>query len=106
MKCKMQSLALALVAGGLLSAAAHANNIEATMKSKSCFACHSMDKKLVGPSYKDIAAKYKADKGAVSKLAVKIQKGGSGVWGAVPMPPNAVSEAEAKQMAEWVLKVK
>ncbi|WP_228028085.1 c-type cytochrome [Chitinibacter fontanus] len=106
MKLRMQCLSVALIAGGLLSGAAHAAGIEDTMKAKSCFACHAADKKLVGPAYKDVAAKYKADKGAVSKLASKIQKGGAGVWGAVPMPANAVTEAEAKQMAEWVLKVK
>ena len=71
---------------------------------KNCMACHSVDKKLVGPAYKDVAAKYAADKGAVDKLALKITKGGSGAWGPVPMPANPqVSEAEAKQLAAWVL---
>jgi len=66
--------------------------------------CHSVDKKLVGPAYKDIAAKYKGDKTAADKLAAKIQKGGSGVWGPVPMPANPqVNEAEAKKLAGWVL---
>ena len=71
---------------------------------KNCMACHSVDKKLIGPSYKDVAAKYAGQKDAVDKLAVKIMKGGSGVWGPVPMPANAqVSEAEAKKLAAWVL---
>ncbi|HRI17257.1 MAG TPA: c-type cytochrome [Burkholderiaceae bacterium] len=71
---------------------------------KNCMACHAIDKKVVGPSYKDVAAKYAGDKDAVNKLAAKIMKGGSGVWGPVPMPANPqVSEAEAKQLAAWVL---
>jgi cytochrome c len=70
-------------------------------------ACHAPDKKLVGPSFKDIAAKYAADKAAVDKLATKIQKGGGGVWGPVPMPANTqVSDAEAKKLAAWVLTAK
>ncbi|AZN35581.1 c-type cytochrome [Iodobacter ciconiae] len=75
-------------------------------KEKNCFACHTLDKKLIGPSYKEVAAKYKGDAGAVSKLADKIKKGGSGVWGTMPMPPNAVSDAEAKDLAKWVLSTK
>ena len=71
---------------------------------KNCMACHAVDKKLVGPSYKDVAAKYGGQKDAADKLAQKIMKGGSGVWGAIPMPANPqVSEAEAKQLAQWVL---
>ena len=75
--------------------------------SKNCMACHAVDKKLVGPAYKDIAAKYKADKTAADKLATKVIKGGGGVWGAVPMPANPqVSEAEAKTLATWILNTK
>ena len=71
---------------------------------KNCMACHAIDKKLVGPPYKDVAAKYSGQKDAADKLAQKIMKGGSGVWGAIPMPANPqVSEAEAKQLAQWVL---
>lgn len=74
---------------------------------KNCMACHATDKKIVGPAYKDVAAKYAGQKDAVAKLAEKIQKGGSGVWGPVPMPPNAqVNADEAKQLATWVLTVK
>jgi cytochrome c len=74
---------------------------------KNCMACHATDKKLIGPGYKEVAAKYAGQKDAADKLAQKIQKGGSGVWGAVPMPANPqVSEAEAKKLAEWVLKIK
>ena len=79
----------------------------ALAQSKNCMACHAVDKKLVGPSYKDIAAKYAADKSAADKLATKIQKGGSGVWGAIPMPANPqVSDADAKKLAAWVLSSK
>ena len=96
-----------ILAGGLvLSGAALAGPTEDLLKAKNCMACHAVDKKIVGPAYKDVAAKYKADKTAVDKLATKIQKGGAGAWGQVPMPPNAVSVAEAKQMATWVLSQK
>jgi cytochrome c len=79
----------------------------ALAQSKNCMACHAVDNKVVGPAYKDVAAKYKADKTAVDKLAAKIIKGGSGVWGPVPMPANAqVNEAEAKKLAAWVLTLK
>jgi cytochrome c len=72
--------------------------------SKNCMACHAVERKLVGPSYKDVAKKYAGQKDAADKLAAKIMKGGSGVWGAIPMPANPqVSEAEAKKLAAWVL---
>jgi cytochrome c len=71
---------------------------------KNCMTCHAVATKLVGPSYKEVAAKYAGQKDAVDKLAAKIVKGGSGTWGPVPMPANAqVSEAEAKKLAAWVL---
>mgnify|MGYP003477950892 FL=1 len=74
---------------------------------KNCMACHATDKKLIGPGYKEVAAKYAGQKDAADKLAQKIVKGGSGAWGQVPMPANPqVSEAEAKQLAAWVLSVK
>jgi cytochrome c len=74
---------------------------------KNCMSCHTVDKKLVGPSYKEVAVKYAGQKDAVDKLAVKIVKGGSGVWGPVPMPANTqVSEAEAKKLAAWVMSQK
>lgn len=77
---------------------------EALAKAKNCMSCHAVDKKLVGPSYKDVAAKYAGQKDAVDKLATKIIKGGSGVWGPVPMPANAqVAEADAKKLAAWVM---
>jgi cytochrome c len=74
---------------------------------KNCMACHAIDKKLVGPAYKDVAAKYAGQKDAADKLALKVMKGGTGVWGAIPMPANPqVSEAEAKQLVQWVLSLK
>ena len=101
-------LSLALIATALAAAAslpAFAN--EDLAKKKNCMACHATDKKLVGPSYKDVAKKYAGQKDAVDKLAAKVTKGGSGVWGAVPMPANPqVSEAEAKQLVQWVLGLK
>lgn len=76
-------------------------------KQKNCMACHATDKKVIGPSYKDVAAKYTGQKDAADKMAQKILKGGSGVWGAVPMPANPqVTEAEAKALAAWVLSTK
>ena len=72
--------------------------------SKNCMACHAVEKKLVGPSYKDIAAKYAGQADAADKLATKVIKGGSGVWGPVPMPANAqVNEAESKKLVAWIL---
>jgi cytochrome c len=74
---------------------------------KNCMACHAVDKKLIGPGYKDVAAKYAGQKDAADKLAEKIVKGGVGVWGQVPMPANPqVSTAEAKTLATWILTVK
>ena len=74
---------------------------------KNYMTCHAVATKLVGPSYKEVAAKYAGQGGAVDKLAAKIVKGGSGVWGPVPMPANAqVNEAEAKKLAAWVLSQK
>ena len=76
---------------------------EALAKAKNCMACHAVANKLVGPAYKEVAKKYTGDKSAVDKLATKIIKGGSGVWGAVPMPANAqVNEADSKKLAAWV----
>ncbi len=87
-----------------LSVAIPAMADQALATSKNCMACHAVDKKMVGPSYKDVAAKYAGQKDAVDKLAAKIIKGGSGVWGPIPMPPNAqVSEADAKKLATWVM---
>jgi len=102
MKSVFALIAAAFVAGPALAADA---GLELAQK-KNCMACHAVDKKLVGPAYKDVAAKYKADKAAPAALAAKVVKGGVGAWGNVPMPANNVTEAEAKQLVAWVLSQK
>ena len=80
---------------------------QALATAKNCMACHAIDNKLVGPAYKEVAAKYKGDKTAADKLATKVMKGGTGVWGQIPMPANPqVNEAEAKKLVAWVLSLK
>lgn len=76
-------------------------------KKHNCFACHAVGKKVVGPAYKDVAAKYRADKNAPEKLFEKVKKGGAGVWGPVPMPPNTqVPDADIKALVHWILSLK
>ncbi|MDN4056233.1 MULTISPECIES: c-type cytochrome [unclassified Massilia] len=97
-----RSLMLFVAASALLSGSAFAQADLA--KAKNCMACHAVANKLVGPAYKDVAAKYAGQKGAEDKLVQKVIKGGSGVWGPVPMPANPqVSEAEARSLVKWVL---
>jgi cytochrome c len=99
-------LTYALVAAATLIAGPAFANMELA-KTKACLACHSVDKKIVGPAFKDVATKYAGQKDAVDKLVTKVLKGGSGSWGPVPMPANTtVSEAEAKTLVEWVLSQK
>ena len=98
-------LFIGLAASALASNAALANADLA--KAKNCMACHAVDKKVLGPAYKDVAAKYAGQKDAEAKLVSKVLKGGSGAWGAVPMPSNPqVSEAEAKTLVKWILALK
>ncbi len=98
-------LSLIFAASAVVVAPAFANADLA--QKKNCMACHAVDKKLVGPSYNDVSAKYAGQKDAVDKLAGKVIKGGAGVWGPVPMPANtAVSDAEAKQLVQWILSQK
>ncbi len=98
---------LTLLTFAVTSVSAPAWADQALATSKNCMACHATDKKLVGPAFKDVAAKYASDKSAADKLATKIQKGGAGVWGPVPMPANTqVNDAEAKKLAAWVLTIK
>ena len=95
-------IALLLTSTLLMSASVFANPKLAD--EKGCLACHAVDAKRIGPSFKDVAAKYANDKTAVATLATKVRKGGGGVWGSIPMPANAqVSDAEAKKLVEWVL---
>ncbi|EED98314.1 c-type cytochrome [Burkholderia multivorans] len=73
-------------------------------RSNACLGCHAVDRKLVGPSFKDIAARYKGDPQAVAKLSKKVKDGGSGVWGAIPMPAHPrMSDADLRSVVEWVL---
>jgi Cytochrome c551/c552 len=78
---------------------------EALAKKSGCFACHGVDKKVLGPSFKDVAAKYKGDKSAQGRLVAKVKAGGSGVWGAMPMPANSpqVKDGDIKSIVNWVL---
>ena len=97
-----RSLFVCLAVGALASGAAMANADLA--KAKNCMACHAIANKVVGPAYKDVAAKYAGQKDAEDKLTQKVLKGGSGVWGAVPMPATAqVTEAEARTLVKWIL---
>lgn len=101
----MNRIALAIAAALALAGTAHAS--EELAKKSNCLACHKVDAKLVGPAYKDIAAKYKGDKTAEAKLFDKIKKGGVGVWGQIPMPPNAaVKDDDIKALVKWVLAAK
>lgn len=101
---KATYVAMMAAAGIVMAGQAHAD--EALAKAKNCMSCHASDKKLVGPAYKDVAAKYKGDAGAVDKLAAKVKAGGKGVWGEIPMPPNNVTPDEAKKLVTWVLSQK
>ena len=103
----MKLLPALIVSVAAAAAAAPALANEALAKSKNCLACHAVDKKVVGPAYKEVAAKYAGQKDAVDKLSQKVIKGGGGVWGQVPMPANPqVNEAEAKQLVQWILGLK
>ena len=107
----MKSHGMLLVAGLFVAGGAHAaldnKAADDLMKKDGCGACHAVDKKIVGPAYQDVAAKYKADKDAPAKLAQKVKAGGSGVWGQVPMPPNAaVPDEDVKALVTWILSLK
>jgi cytochrome c len=101
----MKSIYALLAATAVLASGPVLANAELAGK-KGCLGCHAVDKKVLGPSYKDVAAKYASDKEAVAKLSTKIIKGGVGAWGQIPMPPMQVTEAEAKQLATWVMSQK
>ena len=111
MKAAVATVVSIAVSTLLAAAPAHAalDNAaaEAMMKKDGCAACHSIDKKIVGPAYVDVAAKYKGDKDAVAKLTKKVKDGSTGVWGPIPMPPNAaVSQADATELVTWILTLK
>jgi len=103
------TFAIAATACTLLSVPAvgvAATDAAALAAKYNCTACHAADKKVVGPAYKDIAAKYAGDSSATAKLEQKIKNGGSGVWGAIPMPPNNVPDADLKALVAWILATK
>jgi len=96
---------LVVAAGAMFSSASFANQELATKSA--CMACHSVDKKIVGPGFKEVAKKYAGDTAAEAKLVEKVKKGGSGVWGPVPMPPNvAVKDEDVKTLVKWILSMK
>jgi len=106
MKPVLSALAVAALTA-LATGPAAAQDVEELLKKNACLACHAVDKKLVGPAYKDVAKKYAGQKDASVKLAEKVKKGGVGVWGQVPMPPNAaVSDADINTMVKWILALK
>lgn len=98
------AVAAFVAACGMLTIGAPAVASQQLAKDKNCLACHAIDKKLVGPSYKDIAAKYKGDKNAQAALVKKVREGGVGVFGQIPMPANPqVNEQEAQTLVKWIL---
>lgn len=101
----MKAIYVAMIAAGVVMAG-QAQADEALAKAKNCMACHQVDKKVVGPAYKEVAAKYKGDAKAPAMLAGKVKAGGKGTWGQVPMPPNNVTEAEAGKLVAWILSLK
>ena len=104
---KLATSTCILVSAVLLASAGNAFASEALAKKYNCLACHSVDKKLVGPAYTDVAAKYKGDAGAEAKLVAKVKNGGTGTWGQIPMPPNStVPDADVKTLVKWVLSLK
>jgi cytochrome c len=106
----MKATMMTIAAAGALMLAAQANAAdpaEALAQKSGCLACHSVSQKVLGPAYKDIAAKYKGDKSAEAKLIDKVKKGGSGVWGPIPMPANSpqVKDEDIKTIVQWILKM-
>ncbi|MSP87090.1 MAG: c-type cytochrome [Methylotenera sp.] len=103
----MKALLLAIVAASSLLVAAQVNAADASAlaQKSGCLACHTVDKKVLGPAYKDVAAKYKGDKTAEAKLVAKVKAGGSGVWGPMPMPANSpqVKDADITAIVQWIL---
>ncbi len=101
----MKALLLMVATAGALVISGQAAADEALAKKSGCLACHGVDKKVLGPGFKDVAAKYKGDKAAEGKLVAKVKKGGSGVWGPIPMPANSphVKDGDIKSIVKWIL---
>lgn len=101
----MKAVLMLVAAAGGVAVSAPSLADEALAKKHNCFACHQVDKKAVGPAYKDIAKKYRGQNVA-AQLAAKVKKGGSGNWGTIPMPPNAaVPDADVRKLVDWILKM-
>lgn len=99
----MKLIATVLIAAGVMVSAPAMANLDLAKKSN-CMSCHTVDKKLVGPSYQDVAKKYAGNKDAVKSLSAKVKAGGKGVWGEIPMPPNAaVKDADIEILVKWIL---
>lgn len=104
----MKRIFLPLALLGLVFALpARAADPMALAQKYNCLSCHALDHKLVGPAWDAVAKKYRGEKGAEAKLAAKIRKGGSGVWGSIPMPPNpGPSDADLKELVHFILNLK
>lgn len=105
----MKTLTLTAASAALLLMSGMASAVDgmALAQKNACMSCHGVDKKIVGPAYKDVAKKYAGDKGAQAKLVAKVKAGGKGVWGEIPMPPNPqVSPADANTIVAWILTLK
>lgn len=101
----MKALLVTVAVAGSLMMAGQASANQALAQKSGCLACHSIDKKVLGPSYKDVAAKYKGDKTAEAKMIEKVKKGGSGTWGPMPMPANSpqVKDEDIRTIVQWIL---
>lgn len=99
----MKTVLLVLLACAGIAVGGQARANADLAKAKNCMGCHALDKKVLGPAFKDVAAKYKGQKDAEAKIMASMTKGSTGVWGPMAMPPNALSAAEAKSLAGWVM---
>ncbi|WP_269449111.1 c-type cytochrome [Massilia endophytica] len=99
----MKTVVFVLLACASIAMSGQARASADLAKSKNCLGCHAIDKKVLGPAFRDVAAKYKGQKDAEAKLVASITKGSTGAWGPIAMPANGVSQAEAQTLAKWVL---
>ncbi len=100
----MKAVVMSAVAALVLGISGVASADQALAQKNACMSCHGVDKKIVGPAFKEVAAKYKNDKGAEAALVAKVKTGGKGVWGQIPMPPNPqVKDEDAKKIVHWIL---
>lgn len=107
MKLMMTAASAALLLSGVASADDDKDDAQALAQKNACMACHGVDKKIVGPAFKEVAKKYAGDKTAKDRLAAKVKTGGKDVWGPIPMPPNpAVKEKDVSKIIDWVLSLK